>query len=276
MLEVRSYADLTRGRCDEALAASQLYMSEAIEKGDAQLEQQMRAISGKITDLDATSENVSRYVAMWKSRLDAIQGSGMYDAMDAIDAALQELDSFDIQAEMDKMEARLKQFAKIRMEELTQDEMRDIKGMMEQMEEWLYDADNMADECQSNTQEMNNLLDDWQSNADDIYSTLESTADDILAAFEDIYGELDSAQASAEDLISMIESAIDDIYEVAEQASDYEYLASSMADELQDLYDSIKDKVDDVRNMQDDAFQTALILLDTVGEWQLNHPWLFE
>ena len=275
VMDVRSYVDKIKGHMDEVLTQTSIYLMDAMKAGDAQTELKLRQLMTTLQEVEQTVDYIDRNMLFWKSRLDQIQSSGLYNAMDAMDEAVRTLDSFNIQQETEDMEQRVQEFAVIKMDEMSGEEMLSLKALISEMEDWLYETDNLATDSASMVNDMGSMLDDWQSSAEDLYSQLESKSQEVLDAFEDIYAELEDAAGNAEELISQIEDAVDDIHNYSSQIDEYNDLLESQYDDLMGMIDDVFDLTNEAADSFHSVYFSYSDLYDACQEWKDKHWYLF-
>lgn len=276
ILDVRSNVDKIKRRMDGALNEASVYLMEALKNGDAVTENKLREVMVSLQEIEKTADYIDHNMLLWKSWLDQMQSTGLYDAMDAMDEAVRTLDSFNIQKEAEAMEARIKLFAAIKMEELSGEEMMELKALISEMEDWVYETNDLASDCSSMVDEMNDNLDNWQAMANDYYSQLESKSQEVLDAFEAIYDELDEASANADELIAEIENAVDDIRSYKDDIENYKSQMESIDDKVTELADNISDLTSEAMDSCHSFYYAYSDVYDKCEEWKQRHWYYFE
>lgn len=275
VLEVRSNVDKIKRRLDGAMNETSSYLIAAVKSGDAETEKKLRQAMASLQEMEKTADYVDHNMLLWKSRLDQIQSSGLYDAMDALDEAVRTLESFNIQQKTEEMEARIKMFSAIKMDELSGTGMVELKGLISEMEDWVFETDNLASDSASLVDEMNDNLSDWQSVAEGYYSQLESKSQEVLDAFEAIYAELDESAGTAEELIAEIENAVEDIRVYTADIENYHAELESLNDEVNEKTDDIDDLMSEAMDSCHSVYNAYSDVYDKCEEWRERHWYLF-
>ena len=274
VLEVRSNIDKVKRRLDGALSEASTYLMEALKKGDEETEKKLNEAIATLGDIEAASDYIDHNMLLWKSRLDQLQSSGLYDAMDAMDEAVRTLSSFNIQKETEAMEARIKVFTAIKMDDLSGQEMLELKELISMMEDWVGETDDLASETASMVDEMGSNLDDWQSLANDYYSQIESRSQDVLNAFEDIYGELDIAAGTVDELLAGIDAAGEEIRDYSATLEDALSELESFHDRVYEMADDILDLTSEAADSCHDVYHAYSDVYDKCEEWYSEHYWI--
>ena len=276
IMEIRSRVDRAKSRLSDAMDQTGRYLEEAMKAGDAENMERMKALMGSIRALEEKSDWVDHNVMTWKSRLDKIQGTGLYGAMDALDITVKELSEFNLQSQVDFMEQRIREFSALKMDELSGEEMLSLKALIQQMEEWVFDADALASESESTVDDMTSSLADWQSTADELYDLLDSGASEVLDDFDAICVDLEVAADNADELADMIDGTLDDVNALVAEIDAIYDSTIDFVDEVDTIEGLVQSEIDDVTGMMDGVYLFYSEIIDAGNAWIDRHSWLFE
>ncbi len=276
IMGIRSRVDRAKSSLSNAMDQTARYLETAMKAGDSQNMERLSGLMGSIRELEEKSDWVDHNVMTWKSRLDKIQGSGLYGAMDILDGTVKMLADFDLQGEVDFMEDRIKAFAAIKMDELSGEEMRSLKELIQQMEDWVFEADAMASESESTVEDMTSYLDDWQSAASELYDLLDSGASEVLDDFDALCLDLESGADSVDELADMIGSAVDDVMALSVEIDGIYNSTIDLIDEVDTINGLCESEAYDIEGMFEGVVNLSNELTEVGNHWIDRHYYLFE
>ena len=276
IMGIRSRVDRAKSSLSNAMDQTARYLETAMKAGDSQNMERLSGLMGSIRELEEKSDWVDHNVMTWKSRLDKIQGSGLYGAMDILDGTVKMLADFDLQGEVDFMEERIKAFAAIKMDELSGEEMRSLKELIQQMEDWVFEADALASESESTVEDMTSYLDDWQSTASELYDLLDSGASEVLDDFDALCTDLESGADSVDELADMIGSAVDDVMALSVEIDGIYNSTIDLIDEVDTINGLCESEAYDLEGMFEGVVNLSNELTEVGNNWIDRHYYLFE
>ena len=277
--KLRAKAEDVKGGLDDALDITQARLQKAIADGDEDIRQKLLLVEENIGRAYDYIDFAEKSMSDWDKTIAKFEATGMYDNMDNLSETMKALTSFDIQDEVDKVEENAKTFARIKLDQLSEDKLNELHTLMSDMDSWVDDAVGYADDCESKSQEMADLLDDWRDRADDLYGSIDDLKESITDGFESIISEY---QGYSGDLDSMVDDVTSNAAElellIGEIIADGD-LIQGMAAELENRVDDVETEVDMVFTLADDLRSESGHLEDRMGDmksWCDANPWVYE
>ena len=274
--DLRKRAETVINTLDKAFDDVQKDLEAAIAKGDKDLQNYLEELSSTINDTYSLIEDTNKRIDIWEKQVEELEKTGMFEEMKKLETTVEMLQSVDLQEDINAIEERTKEFTNLKMDEMTKEDMAELKSMLSQMDSWMDDADSYTSDSQSKNDEMVSLLDDWRSQADDIYGSIEDYKDAIIDGYAEI-------NALYDDYDGQVSSIVDDIAQGKDLILSYEALISPWEDEIESKVDDLRSWNDEVGNALTEATEQAIILeevsmeiQDACREWADRHWWYYE
>ena len=274
--EVKNKTNLAVSTLDQSLDISREMLLDAINKNDKEQEAMLRQLSTRIANVSDDLEEAQKKVKQWQTRLNELHDKGLFDAINKLQSDAQKLQEFSLQGEVNKMEERLKRFADIKMDELTEQQMKEVNKMLSDMYDWYDEMDRMVSEADRIHSDMEGLLSDWESNASNLESDLDSYLTDIATSLDDLYSYLDDSYSSASDLESDVIDIESELTELNENLTDYSQRIDAMSDDWDGQHGDLESLLSDLYSASDDVCDKGETLMSLVDNYIDNHPWMFD
>ena len=274
--EVKNKTNLAVSTLDQSLDISREMLLDAINKNDKEQEAMLRQLSTRIANVSDDLEEAQKKVKQWQTRLNELHDKGLFDAINKLQSDAQKLQEFSLQGEVNKMEERLKRFADIKMDELPEQQMKEVNKMLSDMYDWYDEMDRMVSEADRIHSDMEGLLSDWESNASNLESDLDSYLTDIATSLDDLYSYLDDSYSSASDLESDVIDIESELTELNENLTDYSQRIDAMSDDWDGQHGDLESLLSDLYSASDDVCDKGETLMSLVDNYIDNHPWMFD
>ena len=274
--EVTKNSDNAFTLLDQSLDVVQDFLLEAIAKNDKAQEALMHEMAAKIEMMSGIVTDAQQQAQAWQERLDNIQEEGMYEAIAALEADADKLKQFNIQKSVSEMERRLEKFSKIVLDDLTEDQMREVKDMLSEMEGWYSDVEGFVSDSESMADEMDSMLSEWESTADDYYNQLDSYTSDLSDRLDYLADFLESSYDDASDLESDVNDWLRHLETLNADLTDWSERTQAMSDDWDGQHDDIESRADDLASLGDELYEQSNALMYDVDAYIDAHPWMFD
>ena len=274
--EVTKNSDNAFTLLDQSLDVVQDFLLEAIAKNDKAQEALMHEMAAKIEMMSGIVTDAQQQAQAWQERLDNIQEEGMYEAIAALEADADKLKEFNIQKSVSEMERRLEKFSKIVLDDLTEDQMREVKDMLSEMEGWYSDVEGFVSDSESMADEMDSMLSEWESTADDYYNQLDSYTSDLSDRLDYLADFLESSYDDASDLESDVNDWLRHLETLNADLTDWSERTQAMSDDWDGQHDDIESRADDLASLGDELYEQSNALMYDVDAYIDAHPWMFD
>ena len=274
--EVTKNSDNAFTLLDQSLDVVQDFLLEAIAKNDKAQEALMREMAAKIEKMSGIVTDAQQQAQAWQERLDNIQEEGMYEAIAALEADANKLKQFNIQKSVSEMEGRLEKFSKIVLDDLTEDQMREVKDMLSEMEGWYSDVEGFVSDSESMADEMDSMLSEWESTADDYYNQLDSYTSDLSDRLDYLADFLESSYDDATDLESDVNDWLRHLETLHADLTDWSERTQAMSDDWDGQHDDIDSRADDLSSLYEELEEASHALMYDVDAYIDAHPWMFD
>lgn len=274
--EVTKNSDNAFTLLDQSLDVVQDFLLEAIAKNDKAQEALMREMAAKIEKMSGIVTDAQQQAQAWQERLDNIQEEGMYEAIAALEADANKLKEFNIQKSVSEMERRLEKFSKIVLDDLTEDQMREVKDMLSEMEGWYSDVEGFVSDSESMADEMDSMLSEWESTADDYYNQLDSYTSDLSDRLDYLADFLESSYDDATDLESDVNDWLRHLETLNADLTDWSERTQAMSDDWDGQHDDIDSRADDLSSLYEELEEASHALMYDVDAYIDAHPWMFD
>ena len=264
---------------DNDLDETKARIQKAIADNDEDMRQKLLLVEesiGRAYDcVDAAEANLKK----WEATIASFEATGMYDAMDNLQAVMQKVANYDVQSSIDEVEKYAKNFARVNLDKLSKDKLQELKQLVADMDEWMDDAENYASNSESIKSEMESLLDDWRDRADDLYSNVDDISASVLEGYEDIL----AVYSDYEDLVlseeSEVQAEIDNLYEIYDRILDCSDIMDSGIDDLISVVETMNDMAEEIRSLAaevEDGSQEMIVRNGRFQAWLDDNPWAYE
>lgn len=274
--EVTKNSDNAFTLLDQSLDVVQDFLLEAIAKNDKAQEALMHEMAAKIEKMSGIVTDAQQQAQAWQERLDNIQEEGMYEAIAALEADADKLKQFNIQKSVSEMERRLEKFSKIVLDDLTEDQMREVKDMLSEMEGWYSDVEGFVSDSESMADEMDSMLSEWESTADDYYNQLDSYTSDLSDRLDYLADFLESSYDDASDLESDVNDWLRHLETLNADLTDWSERTQAMSDDWDGQHDDIDSRADDLSSLYEELEEASHALMYDVDAYIDAHPWMFD
>lgn len=274
--EVTKNSDNAFTLLDQSLDVVQDFLLEAIAKNDKAQEALMHEMAAKIEKMSGIVTDAQQQAQAWQERLDNIQEEGMYEAIAALEADANKLKEFNIQKSVSEMERRLEKFSKIVLDDLTEDQMREVKDMLSEMEGWYSDVEGFVSDSESMADEMDSMLSEWESTADDYYNQLDSYTSDLSDRLDYLADFLESSYDDASDLESDVNDWLRHLETLNADLTDWSERTQAMSDDWDGQHDDIDSRADDLSSLYEELEEASHALMYDVDAYIDAHPWMFD
>ena len=274
--EVTKNSDNAFTLLDQSLDVVQDFLLEAIAKNDKAQEALMHEMAAKIEKMSGIVTDAQQQAQAWQERLDNIQEEGMYEAIAALEADANKLKEFNIQKSVSEMERRLEKFSKIVLDDLTEDQMREVKDMLSEMEGWYSDVEGFVSDSESMADEMDSMLSEWESTADDYYNQLDSYTSDLSDRLDYLADFLESSYDDATDLESDVNDWLRHLETLNADLTDWSERTQAMSDDWDGQHDDIDSRADDLSSLYEELEEASHALMYDVDAYIDAHPWMFD
>lgn len=274
--EVTKNSDNAFTLLDQSLDVVQDFLLEAIAKNDKAQEALMHEMAAKIEKMSGIVTDAQQQAQAWQERLDNIQEEGMYEAIAALEADADKLKEFNIQKSVSEMERRLEKFSKIVLDDLTEDQMREVKDMLSEMEGWYSDVEGFVSDSESMADEMDSMLSEWESTADDYYNQLDSYTSDLSDRLDYLADFLESSYDDATDLESDVNDWLRHLETLNADLTDWSERTQAMSDDWDGQHDDIDSRADDLSSLYEELEEASHALMYDVDAYIDAHPWMFD
>jgi len=274
--EVTKNSDNAFTLLDQSLDVVQDFLLEAIAKNDKAQEALMHEMAAKIEKMSGIVTDAEQQAQAWQERLDNIQEEGMYEAIAALEADANKLKEFNIQKSVSEMERRLEKFSKIVLDDLTEDQMREVKDMLSEMEGWYSDVEGFVSDSESMADEMDSMLSEWESTADDYYNQLDSYTSDLSDRLDYLADFLESSYDDASDLESDVNDWLRHLETLNADLTDWSERTQAMSDDWDGQHDDIDSRADDLSSLYEELEEASHALMYDVDAYIDAHPWMFD
>ena len=274
--EVTKNSDNAFTLLDQSLDVVQDFLLEAIAKNDKAQEALMHEMAAKIEMMSGIVTDAQQQAQAWQERLDNIQEEGMYEAIAALEADADKLKEFNIQKSVSEMERRLEKFSKIVLDDLTEDQMREVKDMLSEMEGWYSDVEGFVSDSESMADEMDSMLSEWESTADDYYNQLDSYTSDLSDRLDYLADFLESSYDDATDLESDVNDWLRHLETLNADLTDWSERTQAMSDDWDGQHDDIDSRADDLSSLYEELEEASHALMYDVDAYIDAHPWMFD
>ncbi len=274
--EVTKNSDNAFTLLDQSLDVVQDFLLEAIAKNDKAQEALMHEMAAKIEKMSGIVTDAQQQAQAWQERLDNIQEEGMYEAIAALEADANKLKEFNIQKSVSEMERRLEKFSKIVLDDLTEDQMREVKDMLSEMEGWYSDVEGFVSDSESMADEMDSMLSEWESTADDYYNQLDSYTSDLSDRLDYLADFLESSYDDATDLESDVNDWLRHLETLNADLKDWSERTQAMSDDWDGQHDDIDSRADDLSSLYEELEEASHALMYDVDAYIDAHPWMFD
>lgn len=274
--QVKANVDGAITAFDVSLEATKEFLKDAMDKNDKAQEDLMRQLESRIEDMVAAVDDASDRLDEWQARLDQMHDDGLFEAIANLEAETKKMKEFDIQGEVNAMESRIKRFSKITLDDLTEEQMKEVQSMLSDMESWYSDVEGMVSDSESMADEMEDLLGDWQGTADDLYDQLDSYTSDLsdrIAYFADF---IESSYDEATDLEAQVLDWEGYLSSLNADLTDYMQRTDAMCDDWDGQHDDIESRADDLASLGDELIERCDNLMYDVDHYIDAHPWMFD
>ena len=261
---------------DMTLETTRDLLHDAIDKNDKEQEALLRELEGKLESMTSMVGDAEKQAQAWQTRLDNIQEEGMYEAIAKLEKDTQTLKNFDIQKAVDDMESRLKLFSKVVLDDLTEEQMKEVKSMLDDIESLYSEVEGFVSDSESMADEMESLLDDWQGQADDFYDAIESYTSDLSDRLDYMADYLETSYDDAQSLEESVNEWLNYLQSLNDDLTDYNQRTEAMADDWDGQHDDIESRADDLASIGDELIEQSNALMYDVDAYMDAHPWMFD
>ena len=272
---IDSHVEAVKGKTDVTMSVFDMSL-ETVQDFLLEQEALLRELEGKLDKMVQDVETAQEQIEQWQERLDQLQEDGLFDAIAQMQKDAENLKKFDIQKEVANMESRLEKFAAITLDDLTEDQMKQVQDMLGEMEDWYAEVENMVADGEMLSSEMESTFDDWQGAADDLYDQMDSYTSDLTdrldyfsSFLEASYDEAISLEDDVNEWESYLTTLNDDL-------SDWSERIDSMGDDWEGQHDDLECMLDALADSAHEINDQASTLLDLVDEFIDSHPWMFD
>ena len=276
---LRARAQDVTGELDKALDNTRARIQQAIADNDKDMERKLRLLQESIGEAYDCVDDAEAGLKKWEDTIRKFEATGMYDAMDNMQALMKKILDYDVQSSIDQVEAYAKNFARVNLDKLSKDELESMRELVSNMDAWMDDAQGYVSDSETLRNEMADLLDDWQERADNLYGSVESIRDEVMTGYEEIVAVYEDV---ADDILFEADNVLGKLEHMEAQKGRMENCASSVdgcIGILEDDYAQMEDKTMEIESLSDNVVDLAVGVINAcerTQEWLDDHPWVYD
>lgn len=273
--QVKNSSDNAIEKLDIALDYTREQLQEAISKGEQERAALLEKLESEIESMSGQVEDAWVTVDSWKERLDELQDDGLYGQIEKLEKDFKVLQSFDLQENVDMAEERLKKYSSIVLDDLTEDQIKEVDEMLGMIEDYYSEVESFVDDAADMADEMESLLSEWQSSADDLYGTVSSLADELTDRLESFSAMIESSYEEAVEKDGEVEDWKNHLESINEDLENFKSMAEAISDDMEGNHSDLEAKNADIHDTQAYLYDMASDLLEICEQFESSHYWLF-